>query len=98
MDIQSFFDNNIQSLIQISITERKDKGFGGLFINYNEETKKVDCRYLTLHSEHFPEELREQFVHFNENNKESIIYFIYTKIVEDDKLGLEIIQMDLESR
>jgi hypothetical protein len=97
MNIQSFFDNNIQSLVQISITERKDKGFGAIFIDYNEETKKVDCRYLPIHSEHFPEQLREQFSHFNENNKKSIIYFVYTKIVEEDKLGLEIIQMDLES-
>jgi hypothetical protein len=98
MDIQSFFDNNIQSLVQISITERKDKGFGAIFIDYNEETKKVDCRYLPLDSEVFPEELREQFSHFNETNKTSIIYFIYTKIVEEDKMGLEIIQLDLESR
>ena len=96
MNIQSFFDNNIQSLVQISIKERKDQGFGALFIDYNDETKKIDCSYIHIGSEHFPDELREQFTHFKENNKESIIYFIYTKIVEEDKLGLEIIQLDLE--
>jgi hypothetical protein len=35
IDLKTFVNNNIDDLIKITITERRDKGFGAIFIVHN---------------------------------------------------------------
>ena len=44
--LENFCNNKLDELIQITILERKDKGFGALFLEINSETNNVDCRFV----------------------------------------------------
>ena len=39
-NLKYFVQNNIDELIQIMISERKDKGFGAMFVVFNETMVK----------------------------------------------------------
>ena len=93
INLKAFVNNNIDDLIKITITERKDKGFGAIFILYNENTNKIDCRYIELGNEYFQPELRQPFKKFAEENPSSIIYFVLC-----NESNCEIIQIDLDNR
>jgi hypothetical protein len=93
INLKAFVSNNLDNLIKIIIPERKDKGFGALFIVYNEETKKIDCRYIELGNEFFQPELRLPFKKFEEENPNSIIYFVLC-----NEGNCEILQIDLDNR
>ena len=79
----------LDSLIQITITERKDKGIGCLFLNFSKENH-LDCSYITIDSEYFPKHL--------DNYKErmisvpSSIIFLYIF----DKSEHKILEIDLD--
>ena len=77
VDYQLFIKNNLHELIQITIVERKDKGPGAIFLNYNEETKQLDCRYYPLGDKCFPDVYRELYISLFDKNPSSVIYFHY---------------------
>lgn len=93
IDLKAFVNSNIDDLIKITITERKDKGFGAIFIVHNENTKKIDCRYIELGNEYFQPELRLPFKKFAEENPSSVIYFVLC-----NEGNCEVIQIDLDNR
>tara|TARA_B100001093_G_C26275662_1_gene778856 strand:- start:182 stop:478 length:297 start_codon:yes stop_codon:yes gene_type:complete len=93
IDLKAFVSNNLDNLVKISIPERTDKGFGALFIVYNEDTEKIDCRYIELGNEFFQPELRLTFKKFEEENPNSVIYFVLC-----NKDTCEILQIDLDNR
>jgi hypothetical protein len=92
-NLKLFLENNIGDLIKITITERKDKGFGAIYVIHNETTNQIDCRYIEVSNPAFNPELLEQFKKFEEDNSSSIIYFI---LIEEK--GCEIVLFDLDSR
>lgn len=92
-NLKYFVQNNIDNLIQISITERKDKGFGAMYVIFNETSGQVDCRYIEVSHPAFNPDLLEQFKNFEETNPSSIIYFI---VIEEK--SCEILQVDLDTR
>ena len=93
MDLKKFVEQKLDNLIKISITERQDKGFGAIFVNWNSETEKVDCRYIELGHELFIHELRNSFLQMKEKNPSSFIYFV---LLENN--ACEVIQFDLEKK
>lgn len=92
-NLKYFVQNNIDELIQIMISERKDKGFGAMFVVFNETSGKVDCRYIELTHPAFIPELVEQFKIFEEEKPSSIVYFV---LIEEK--SREILQVDLDTR
>ena len=98
MNISQFLDNNLHSLIQIYITERKDKGFGSLFLNINSETNKMDCRFYPLNEINFSEEIYNSFKGFKENNKDSIMYITVVEQLENKDENYHILQYDLDTK
>jgi len=75
----NIINSRLKELIQIYITERKQKGLGMLFINFTNKDK-MDVGYYPLYDQEneclnpqFPEDLSK---YLTENNKPpSIIYF-----------------------
>lgn len=70
-----FVNNRIDDLVKITITERKQKGIGVLFLDFCEKDK-FDCRYVGLSEEHFPEIVRERYGERIQNIPNSIIFFL----------------------
>jgi hypothetical protein len=83
-------NNRIDDLVKISIKERKDKGFGVLFLDFTDNTT-LNCFYLTIDDEHFPLDIKPTILERYEKAPKSIIYFN----VFDDKIS-EIIEIDLD--
>ena len=50
-----FIENHKDELIQLSITHRKNEGFGVMFIDVTNE-EKADVRFLPIGCEHFPQD------------------------------------------
>ena len=92
-NLKLFVQNNIDDLIKITIPERKDKGFGAIYVIHNETTNQIDCRYIEISSPAFNPELLEQFKKFETENSDSIIYFV---LIEEKTC--EIIAIDLDTR
>lgn len=79
----------LDSLIQITITERKDKGIGCLFLNFTKENH-LDCSYITIGSEHFPtylEDYKERMISVPPS-----IIFLYIF----DESDYKILEIDLD--
>ena len=80
-------ENRIDKLIQISITERKDKGLGVLFLDFCDE-QTLDCRYVAYNSEDFPDDVKQQYSDRINSIPDTIIFlFLYDK---NNKTMLEI--------
>jgi len=82
-------ENRIDSLVQITIKERKENGLGCLFLNFS-KPNHLDCAYISINSENFPEHLNE----YKERMKgvPSSIIFFYVFDDKDNKM----IEMDLD--
>ena len=85
-----FIENHKDELIQLSITHRKNDGFGVVFIDVTNEDK-ADVRFLPIGCEHFPQDLQEKILDRQKKNPESIAYFIFY-----DKNNANIIELDLQ--
>lgn len=68
-------NNNIEDLVKISITERKQNGIGVSFLDFT-EANRMDCRYVGLHSELFPNTVRERYKDRILNVPNSILFFL----------------------
>lgn len=98
---KSFIETNIQSLIQIYISERTTRGEGILMItrkksdNGNSNDDKMDVVYLT--GEQMPQELLQDLLNKKkDNHRPSIIYF-YVCMSEDNSDSFWI-EYDLDNR
>ena len=83
-----FLENNKDALIQLTITHRKNEGFGCIFIDLSGE-EKVDVKFISIADEKFPFDLRKTLLERREKNRDSVAYFICstkdeTNIVEVD--------------
>jgi len=90
-NLKLFVQNNIDDLIKITIPERKDKGFGAIYVIHNETTNQIDCRYIELSSPAFNPELLEQFKKFETENPSSVIYFV---LIEEKTCEIMLIDLD----
>ena len=70
-----FVNNRIDDLVKITISERKQKGIGVLFLDFCEK-EKFDCRYVGLSEEHFPQIVRERYAERMQKVPNSIIFFL----------------------
>lgn len=70
-----FVNNRIDDLVKITITERKQKGIGILFLDFCDK-EKFDCRYVGLSDEHFPQIVRERYAERMQMVPNSIIFFL----------------------
>jgi hypothetical protein len=68
-------NNRLDELIQITITERKQKGLGVLFLDFSEKDK-LDCRYAGLSEEHFPQIVRDTYSDRMFSAPNSVIFFL----------------------
>ena len=68
-------NNKIDDLVKITITERKQKGIGILFLDFSEK-EKLDCRYVGVSEEHFPSIVRERYSERMMKVPSSIIFFL----------------------
>jgi len=98
MDISKFIETNLDSFIQIYIKERKEKGFGCLFLNINNETQNMDCRFFPLNEINFSEEIYNSFKGFKETNKDSIMYITVVEQLENKDENYHILQYDLDTK
>lgn len=85
-----FIENHKDELIQLTITHRKNDGFGVMFIDVTQEDK-ADVRFIPIGSEYFPPDLHEKILDRKNNNPDSIAYFVFY-----DKNNANIIELDLE--
>ena len=98
MSAQKFLDDNLDKLIQIYIMERKSSGFGSLFINFNNETNNMDCRFFPLNEVTFSEDIYNTFVKFKEENRESIMYITFVELNDEKDETYHILQYDLDTK
>ena len=74
-------ENRIDKLIQISISERKDKGLGVLFLDLCDE-QKLDCRYVPYNSDDFPDDVKQQYGERINSIPNTIIFlFLYDYLI-----------------
>jgi len=74
--LENFCGNNLDKLIQITITERKDKGFGALFFELNEDSTNVDCRYINKEVAYNTPGFKEIYDNLEESHRSSVIFFV----------------------
>ena len=70
----NIIQNRLDKLIQISIKERQEHGMGALFLDFT-KTDNMDCKYIALHWEQFPANLREHHSERMATVPTSIIFF-----------------------
>lgn len=86
----SIIQSKLQDLIQICIKERTDNGYGVLFLDFCVK-ESLDVRYVPLHFDIFPADLREHVVKRRDHLPNSvIIFYIY-----DNTMG-EFLEIDLD--
>ena len=82
-------EKRIDSLVQISIKERKQNGLGCLFLDFCKENH-LDCAYISIDNPNFPGHLNN-YKERMQSVPESII-FLYVFDEKDDKM----IEIDLD--
>ena len=68
------FEKRMDDLVKISIQERKNKGFGVLFLDFCKENE-LNCFFLILEDEKFPINLRDNIINRKKVVPDSIVYF-----------------------
>ena len=95
--LENFCGNNLDELIQITITERKDKGFGALFLELNSERDNVDCRYINKEVAYNTPGFKEIYDNLEETNRSSVIFFVLVSFdKETDTSIIKILNVDLD--
>ena len=75
-------NNKIDDLVKITINERKQLGMGVLFLDFTDETK-LDCRYVAVNNEIFPENVKEKYFERMTSVPNSIIFFLIYNGIEE---------------
>ena len=68
-------NKNLEDLIKISITERQKNGLGVSFLDFS-ETNRMDCRFVGIHDQHFPESVRQRYGDRILGVPNSILFFL----------------------
>ena len=87
-----FVENHLDELIQITITERKNNGFGVVFIDVS-DNENAKVAFIAINEEHFPHVIRNKILERCETNPDSIAYFVF----KHDK-NEHIIEVDLQKQ
>ena len=97
--LENFCNNNLDTLIQITITERKEKGFGALFIEINKETNKVDCRFIDKQTAYNTPGFKDIYDNLEINHKPSIAFFVLVSYnSETQSSTVKILNVDLDKK
>jgi hypothetical protein len=83
-----FFENNRDTLIQLSISERRENGFGVTIIDMTESKTNVDVKYLPINHPHLSEKIRKDIITKKEKVPDSVLFFCL--MLNGDNLILEI--------
>jgi hypothetical protein len=95
--LENFCGNNLDKLIQITITERKDKGFGALFFELNTERDNVDCRYINKEVAYNTPGFKEIYDNLEETHSNSVIFFVLVSFdKEAESSVIKILNVDLD--
>ena len=90
-DVLKKFINDYQTdLMQISHTERVNKGLGIMLLNIVD--KEMKCSYFKIDDPIIPENIRKTVIEMN-NKKNSDVYFYF-----NDKENPSLITLDLDKR
>ena len=68
-------NHNLEDLIKITIQERTNNGIGVSFLDFT-EANRMDCRYVGLHNELFPDTVRQRYQDRILGVPNSIIFFL----------------------
>ena len=97
--LENFCGNNLDKLIQITITERKDKGFGALFFELNSERNNVDCRYINKEVAYNTPGFKEIYDNLEEKHSNSVIFFVLVSFDnESNTSAIKILNVDLDKK
>ena len=97
--LEGFIGNNIDTLIQITITNRKDKGFGALFLEVNHETNNVDCRFIDRQTAYNTPGFKEIYENLEEHNRPSVAFFVLVVYDADtNSSNIRILNVDLDKK
>ena len=88
--LKTFLKNYEKDLIQISITERHQKGLGIMFMNIEDEEMK--CGFISIGESQIPSNIRDEVIEMNKK-KNSDIYLYF-----NDKDNSQLITIDLDKR
>ena len=95
--LENFCGNNLEKLIQITITERKDKGFGALFFEINSERNNVDCRYINKEVAYNTPGFKEIYDNLEESHRSSVIFFVLVSFNDETNTSaIKILNVDLD--
>jgi hypothetical protein len=95
--LENFCGHNLDKLIQITITERKDKGFGALFLELNSERNNVDCRYINKEVAYNTPGFKEIYDNLEEKHSNSVIFFVLVSFDnESNTSAIKILNVDLD--
>lgn len=95
--LEGFVSNNIDTLIQITITDRKSKGFGALFMEVNHETNNVDCRFIDKQTAYNTPGFKEIYDSLEENSRPSVAFFVLVVYdSESESSNIRILNVDLD--
>ena len=84
----SFFENHKNELIQLSITERKQKGFGVTILDMVSSNSNVDVKYLPIDHYLLENKIRDEIKIRKLNAPDSVLYFCL--LLNGDNLVMEI--------
>lgn len=84
----SFFENHRNELIQLSITERKQKGFGVTLIDMKSSNSNVDVKYFPIDHYLLENKIRNEIKVRKQNAPDSVLYFCL--LLNGDNLIMEI--------
>ena len=84
----SFFENHRNELIQLSITERKQNGFGVTIIDMVSNETKVDVKYIPIDDYLLEDKIRNEIKIRAQNSPDSVLYFCL--MLNGDNLIMEI--------
>jgi len=97
--LEGFCEHNMDTLIQITITNRKDKGFGALFLEVNHETNNVDCRFIDKQTAYNTPGFKEIYDNLEENSRPSVAFFVLVVYdPETESSNIRILNVDLDKK
>ena len=97
--LENFCNNNMDTLIQITITERKDKGFGALFLEVNKEDNKIDCRFIDRQTAYNTPGFQEIYDNLEKSHRPSVAFFVLVVYdSEQEASNIRILNVDLDKK
>tara|TARA_B100000902_G_C26692723_1_gene613278 strand:+ start:41 stop:367 length:327 start_codon:yes stop_codon:yes gene_type:complete len=97
--LEGFCEHNMDTLIQITITERKSKGFGALFMEVNHEKNNVDCRFIDKQTAYNTPGFKDIYDNLEKNNRPSVAFFVLVVYdLDTESSNIRILNIDLDKK